>query len=577
MADPVPGPADPTGPGRPADPAGPARLDVQALTKTFGSARVLTDVGLTIRPGEVHGLAGQNGSGKSTLIKIVTGLYTPDPGAQFEVDGEPVRLPVRWPEVHAAGISVVHQDLGLLDQLTVAENICIGGYPTTRLGRIDRHRRDDLAARTLDRLGVPLAPGQLVGTLTAAQRAEVAIARAMRDHTPGSGLIILDESTRALSGADLDHIHQVLRRIAADGSAALMVSHSLPELIAVADRITVLRDGRVVGAGLPTAGLTEPDLARRMLGSTVEAVAPRENRPLAPATPSTVTPSTATPSTVTPSTVTPSTATPLAASATSIPPDTSVARTSPNAAVTVTGLTGPKLAEVSFTVAPGEILGVTGLPGSGYEQLPYLLTGAQPATGGQLVTRSGKVALNRGSVAACLRAGVVLVPERRDRDGLAFELNVRDNISLPKLTRLGRPWFVARRWQQDDAAAAVKTFGIRPSTPSILVKQLSGGNQQKVLLAKWLTVGPDLLVLHEPTQAVDIGARTDILHALQRAANTGVAVLLVSSEPEDLVATCDRILVYGHQVGLRPAQAATPEQLIEEIYATNEATAGSGI
>ena len=539
--------------------AGPARLSVRALTKTFGSARVLTDVELTVRPGEVHGLAGQNGSGKSTLIKIVTGLYTPDPGAEFEVDGEPVRLPVRWPEVHAAGISVVHQDLGLLDQLTVAENICIGGFPTTRLGRISRVRRDELAARTLDRLGVPLTPGRLVGTLTAAQRAEVAIARAMRDHTPGSGLIILDESTRALSGADLVHIHQLLRRIAADGSSALMVSHSLPELIAVTDRVTVLRDGQVVGAGLPTPGLSEPELARRMLGSTVEAVAPRENRSLAPATSSAATTSTSSATSITPATRA-----------------TSDIKTSPNAAVTVTGLTGPKLAEVSFTVAPGEILGITGLPGSGYEQLPYLVTGAQAATGGQLVTRTGKVALARGSVAACLRAGVVLVPERRDRDGLAFELNVRDNISLPKLTRNGRPWFVARRWQQDDADAAVKTLGIRPSNPSILVKQLSGGNQQKVLLAKWLTVGPDLLVLHEPTQAVDIGARTDILHALQRAANTGVAVLLVSSEPEDLIATCDRILVYGHQVGLRPAQAATPEQLIEEIYATNEATAGSG-
>src|ERR1700748_2741664 len=141
------------------DPPAPSRLAVRALTKTFGSARVLTDVELTVRPGEVHGLAGQNGSGKSTVIKIVTGLYTPDPGAECEVDGQPLRLPVRWPEAHAAGISVVHQDLGLLDQLTVAENICIGGYPTTRLGRIDRHRRDELAARTLDRLRGPAAPG----------------------------------------------------------------------------------------------------------------------------------------------------------------------------------------------------------------------------------------------------------------------------------------------------------------------------------------------------------------------------------------------------------------------------------
>ncbi|HEX4257589.1 MAG TPA: ATP-binding cassette domain-containing protein, partial [Streptosporangiaceae bacterium] len=304
----------------------------------------------------------------------------------------------------------------------------------------------------------------------------------------------------------------------------------------------VLRAGRVVGAGLPAAGLSEADLARRMLGSTVEAVAPRE---------STVITSSASSTPVTPESEAP--------------------------AVSVTALTGPRLTAVSFSLAPGEILGVTGLPGSGYEQIPYLVTGAQPATGGQLVTRDGKVALTRGSVAACLRAGVVLVPERRDRDGLAFELNVRDNISLPQLTRRGRPWFVARRWQRDDADAAVRTLDIRPSSPSILVKQLSGGNQQKVLLAKWLNAGPALLVLHEPTQAVDIGARTDILHALQRAADTGVAVLLVSSEPEDLVATCDRILVYGHQVGLRPAEAGTPEQLIEEIYATNEATAGSGI
>src|SRR6202012_5237220 len=194
-------------------------------------------------------------------------------------------------------------------------------------------------------------------------------------------------------------------------------------------------------------------------------------------------------------------------------------------------------------------------------------------TGGRLATRDGQVALARGSVAACLRAGGVLVPERRDRDGLAFELTMRANIRLPKLPRRGRPWFVARRWQQDDADTAVKTLDIRPGNPSILVKQLSGGNQQKVLLAKWLNAGPALLVLHEPTQAVDIGARTDILHALQRAADTGVAVLLVSSEPEDLVATCDRILVYGHQGWMRPARVTTPEQLIEEIYATTDATA----
>jgi ribose transport system ATP-binding protein len=507
----------------------PARLTVNALSKTFGSARVLTDVELTAAPGEVHGLAGQNGSGKSTLIKILTGLYTPDPGASYEVDGRAMRLPVRWPEVHAAGISVVHQDLGLLDQLTVAENICVGGFPTSRLGRIDGARRDALAAATLDRLGVALATDRIVATLTAAERAEVAIARAMRDQSKGAGLIILDESTRALSGADLDRVHRLLRRIAADGGAALMISHSLPELIAVTDRITILRDGRLAAAGEPTSELNEQEIARLMVGSAVGAVTPRP--------------------------------------APSAPPG--------EPAATVTGLRGAHLAPVSFTVAPGEVLGITGLPGSGYEDLPYLLTGARKATAGELRTGAGTVRLARASVAACLQAGVVLVPERRDRDGLAFELTVADNISLPMLRGRGRPWFVARRWQQADAEASARTLDIRPRTPSILVKELSGGNQQKVLLAKWINTGPTLLVLHEPTQAVDIGARTDILRRLQRVADSGVAVLLVSSEPEDLVATCDRILVYGREVGLREATVTTTDELIEMIYVTNAATAGS--
>jgi ribose transport system ATP-binding protein len=507
----------------------PARLTVNALSKTFGSARVLTDVELSVLPGEVHGLAGQNGSGKSTLIKILTGLYTPDPGASYEVDGRAMRLPVRWPEVHAAGISVVHQDLGLLDQLTVAENICVGGFPTSRLGRIDGTRRDALAARTLDRLGVTLAPDALVATLTAAERAEVAIARAMRDQSKGTGLIILDESTRALSGADLDRVHQLLRRIAADGGSALMISHNLPELIAVTDRITILRDGRLAAAGEPTAELNEQEIARLMVGSSVAAVTPRPATPAPPGEP----------------------------------------------AVTVTGVRGAHLHEVSFSVAKGEVLGITGLPGSGYEDLPYLLTGARKATGGELRTNAGTVRLSRAGVAACLRAGVVLVPERRDRDGLAFELTVADNISLPMLRGRGRPWFVARRWQQADAEASARTLDIKPRTPSILVKELSGGNQQKVLLAKWINTGPALLVLHEPTQAVDIGARTDILRQLQRVADSGVSVLLVSSEPEDLVATCDRILVYGREVGLREAKVTTTDELIEMIYVTNAATAGS--
>ena len=507
------------------------RLTVHGLNKTFGSARVLTDVEFSVRAGEIHGLAGQNGSGKSTLIKILTGLYTPDRGGEYEVDGRPMRLPARWPEVHRAGVSVVHQDLGLLDHLTIAENVCVGGFPTTGVLRhIDRARRDELTRRTLARLGLEFDPSTLVDTLDAAERAEVAIARAMRDHTTGRGVVILDESTRALGGADLTRIHRLLRRIAADGGAVVLVSHNLVELMAVSDRITILRDGRVVGNGVSTTQLSEHEIARLMLGSTISALSPRSGQSQA---------------------------------------------VRPEPVISVSGLASKRIVDVNFSLSRGEVLGITGLPGSGYEDIPYLVTGAHRASGGQLWTSNRTMDLSRATVASCIRAGVVLVPERRDRDGLAFELSVRDNIALPLLRRRGGRWFLGRRWQQDAAEDAGQALDIQPRLPSMLVKELSGGNQQKVLVAKWLGAGPTLLVLHEPTQAVDVGARRDILASLHRASDSGVAVLLVSSEPEDLVAACDRILIYSNDQGLHATEADTPEALIDQIYTVPEATAWS--
>ncbi|MCX4903841.1 sugar ABC transporter ATP-binding protein [Streptomyces sp. NBC_00878] len=504
-----------------------ARLEIHSLSKTFRTVRVLDDVNLSVRPGEVHGLAGQNGSGKSTLIKILTGVYSPDPGAQYHVDGRPVRLPVRWREVRAAGVGVVHQDLGLLDQLTVAENVCVGGFPT-RLGRIDRIERDRLTARTLARLGIELEPATVVGTLSAPERAEIAIARAMRDHAAGAGLIILDESTRALSGDDLTRIHQMLRRIASQGSAALLISHSLSELVAVCDRLTILRDGKVTGDGLNTSHLSEHGIARRMLGSAPVAGPSR-------------------------------------------PPAREPAG---RPTVHVRGVRGKRVEGVDFDVHDGEILGITGLPGNGYEELPYLLAGAQRAIAGKVVTPQGLADLRHANVIGCLRAGIVLVPERRDRDGLAFDLNLRDNISLPLLKARGRPWFVARTWQRQAAEKAIDTLGIRPNAPTMTIKHLSGGNQQKVLLAKWLATAPAALVLHEPTQAVDVGARQDILRALRRAAESGMAVVLVSSEPEILVEACDRVLIYRSGGGTVVADCSSADVLIEQIYAAAEKSIG---
>ena len=506
------------------------RLEARHVSKTFGSTKVLDDVDLEVAPGEIHALVGQNGSGKSTLVKILTGYHAPDAGASLALDGQLVQLPVQWREAADLGISVVHQDLGLLDQLTVSDNIGVGGYHHSKvLRRIDWHRQSDIAAGVLARLEVDVDPSTPVALLGAARRAEVAIARALRDHRPGAGLIVLDEATRALPREELDKFHALLRRVVGEGTSVLMVSHNLDEVLALADRVTVLRDGKVAGAAVPTGTLTSQEMARLMLGKTVGALAPRgvdlTGRPV-------------------------------------------VAR--------VTGLSGDGVHDVELEVREGEILGLTGLPGSGFEAVPYLLTGARRARSGRLTTRVADLDLAGADVAGCMAAGVSLVPERRDRDGIALELAISDNIALPSLRSRGRSWFVGRRWQRRQAHDLIERLSIRARSVDTLVKELSGGNQQKVLFAKWLSVAPSLLVLHEATQAVDVGARQDILAAIQGVADSGVGVLYVSGEPTDLAEVCDRILVHRPGLPFLELRGATPDVVLDAVYATPTTAAPGG-
>ncbi len=496
------------------------RLDAHGASKTFGPTTVLQDAHLVVQPGEIHSLVGQNGSGKSTLVKILTGYHAPDAGMTLAVDGRPLALPVQWRAAQAAGVSVVHQDMGLLDHLTVSENIGIGGFVRSRLtGRIDWRRQDEVSAQVLARLDIPVHPRAMVGDLAPAHRAGVAIARALRATVPGEGVMILDEATRALPRDDLARVHDLLARVVASGTSVLMVSHNLEEVLTISHRVTVLRDGRVAGAGLPTAELAESDLARLMLGKTVDAVVRVPSTQELPAGP----------------------------------------------AAEIAGLVVDGR-PVSITVGRGEVVGLTGLPGTGFERVPYLLAGAVRAEGGTVTTPTRQVDLTRAEVADTLAAGIALVPERRVRDGLAVDLNVRDNLSLPNLRRRGRPWLVRRGWQSELTGHAVRRLGIKARSGEDLVKELSGGNQQKVLFAKWLATDPDLLVLHEPTQAVDVGARADLLRAVGDAAAAGRGVLLVSTEPTDLAEICDRVLVL--HPGLEPRELRTddPDVLLEAIY-----------
>ena len=511
----VPGTADPA-------PVG-ARLEVRQVSKTFGRHRALSGVGLAVAPGEIHGLIGQNGSGKSTLAKVLTGYHSPDPGGRVLVDDTPLRLPVRPREAQARGVAVVHQSLGLVDDLTVVENLRVGRFRANRLTRAIRwtdERRD--AAEVLERLGHPVPLDARVGELSEEDRATVAIARALQDATPGRGVIVFDESTRSLSRASLEHFYDMLQDVVATGTAVLLISHHMDEVLEATDRVTVLRDGVVVEQGLRTAGLTENDLVRAVMGRSLESV-PRRTPASGP--------------------------------------------TAADGGVTVRGLGGDLVDGLDLDLRPGEVVGVTGLAGSGHDELPYLLTGARPAHAGTLQVGTDQHDLTRWTTGAAIAAGVALVPEGREHAGLALELTVADNVLLPRRGSRAGVLPVDRAAETAVVTEWVGRLDVRPPDPAQVVGKLSGGNQQKVLLAKWLATGPRLLVLHEPTQAVDVGARQTITDAVHRAAADGCAVLVAGTDETELSLLCDRVLVFrsGRPVA-ELTGGFTPDDVVEAIF-----------
>ncbi|MFI6620550.1 sugar ABC transporter ATP-binding protein [Streptomyces sp. NPDC050528] len=475
------------------------RLEVAELSKAFGSTRALRGVHLRIAPGELHGLVGQNGCGKSTLVKILTGVYAPDPGASIAVDGQRLALPVHPMRQREAGVSVVHQNSGLVDDLTVWENVRLGHYRAGRLSRrINRREEQRATERVLARLDRPLEVGRQVGQLSAEDRAVVAIARAVQDHRPGGGLIVFDESTRALGRSARARFFELVRSLVDEGTSVLLISHQLEEVVEATDRVTVLRDGAVVEAGLPTSEVDEVSLTRMMLGRHL----------------------------VTHGRVGSQVKDEVVASA--------------------RGLAVGPVAGLDLDIRRGEILGLTGLIGSGFVEAAEALAGARPADAGTLSVQGRDLALDRrrGCTEEFVDAGVAFVPERRLEAGVAGELSVADNLTLPRMRGRGGRLRTGSAWQAEETAAMIAKLDIRPPHPQAPVHTLSGGNQQKVLLGKWLAGTPNLLVLHEPTQAVDVGARHDIIDAIREAARDGCGIVLASIDPVDLAVLCDRVLVF---------------------------------
>jgi ribose transport system ATP-binding protein len=535
---------------RPVPSAGPQarpRLTVTGLSKTFGLSRVLDQVSLSIMPGEIHALVGHNGSGKSTLVKVLAGFHAPDPGCSLTLDGAPLHVPARAADLAAGGITFVHQDLGLVDSLSVAENCRVGYFTARRWSRrIDWKAEHERVRSVLARLDSDLDPRALVGSLPAAGRTTVAIARAVAEQVPGRGVIVLDEATRTLPRPAQEHLYRLVEGIADGGGSVVLITHRVGEVLRLASRVSVLREGRLIASGQPTTSFDLVGLGQLLAGRRdAEAPGPPSPHPAAAASPAPGLPAEFRPA---------------------------CADGTPGPGVRVEGLAGRALAGISFEVSPGEILGVTGLIGSGADELPALLTGARRAAAGLLTVRAGTIDLSRPALRRCLDAGVVLVPEQRDADGLALALSVRENLALPLVRRRSRPWKVRGGWEDELVRRCAGDLDIRTAAgPDRVgqhqVGQLSGGNRQKILFGKWLATGPRLLVLHEPTQGVDVGARAQLLALIRQAAAAGIAVVLASNEAEDLAAVCDRVLVLrdGRISAERPGPCAA-EEIIQLTY-----------
>ncbi|HWV88030.1 MAG TPA: sugar ABC transporter ATP-binding protein [Capillimicrobium sp.] len=476
-------------------------ISLRHLSKRFGGAAALDDVALTIEHGEVHGLLGENGSGKSTLIKVLAGYHVPEPGAELEVNGQPVRLPLAPNRFRELGLAFVHQDLGLIGDLTVLENLRVGDLSSSRSLHIRWSRERRAARETFARYGFDLDPSALVNELPETDRALLAIVRAVEEMRAAlahdqRGLLVLDEPTVFLPREGVQRLFSLVRDVVARDASVLFVSHDLDEVREITDRVTVLRDGRV-HATVATREATEAQLVEMIIGRSLAAhhhTAPE--RPAGEVT------------------------------------------------LAVRNLGGRTVHDVDFEAHRGEILGLTGIIGSGFDEVPYLLFGARPCQVGELQVGGRSHPLPLMTPRAALKARMALIPADRQVDGSVGTLSVTDNAMLQVLDRY-RPAALRLRRLRADTHDLLERFDVRPRDPQADYESLSGGNQQKVLLAKWLQTRPEVLLLHEPTQGVDIGAREQIFNLLRSEADRGTTIVVASSDHEQLAALCDRVLVFG--------------------------------
>jgi ribose transport system ATP-binding protein len=484
------------------------RLNLRNVSKQFGGSKVLNDVSLTIMPSEVHGLLGENGSGKSTLVKILAGYYQPESG-ELVYDGSSRQLPLTPEQIRDMGLRFVHQDLGLIDSLTVTENFFINQLATERGAFISWRQRRLVVTKALQDYGLQIRCRDKVAVLSPFEKGMLAIVRAVESlrasGTQAHGVLVLDEAMAFLADAEREQLIELMGSLTKTGTAIVLVTHDLDDAISVCDRVTVLRDGIAV-ATVETANTSRDGLIEFIVGK--EAFGDLgEGHDYAK--------------------------------------ESHQAETTSGADVKLSNVAGEGILPLSMTLGRGEIVGVTGLAGQLFGRIPYLLYGASRHTKGELTIGARTYSLDRLSPAKALAAGICLVPGDRQRDGGVESLTVGENVTLPALHEAFSGFILRKRELATKAAKLLQRYDVRPPRPQQLLGSLSGGNQQKAILGKWLETKPELMLLDEPTVGVDVGSRARIFAEIRHLAAAGTSVLCASSDYAELAELCDRVLVFS--------------------------------
>jgi rhamnose transport system ATP-binding protein len=498
-------------------------IRIEHIHKSFGGVHALDDVEIAVYAGEVHALLGENGAGKSTLIKTITGVYQPDSG-EIYLYGEPVRFSGPR-EAQQQGIGAIYQEPSLFPDLDIAENIVAGRQPT-RAGRVDWRAMYREADELLGQLGVDLNPHTKARNLSVAQQQTVEIARAL---SLNAQLLIMDEPTSSLTLTEVEELFRIVRQLREAGTAVIFISHRLEELFEVADRVTILRDGHYVGTR-EMSGVQTDALIQMMVGRHVDDLFPKQEAPPG------------------------------------------------ELRLEVNNLTAPgKFEDVSFELRAGEILGLAGLIGAGRTDVARALFGIQPVQSGSIHIDGQSVIISNPKQAMDL--GLGFVPEDRQHHGLVLPMSIATNITLPILPRFVNFGWLRDRQAKKVAANAARRLEVKGSGIDQKAKELSGGNQQKVVLAKWLETSPRILILDEPTRGIDVGTKAAVHQLMSDLANEGVAILMISSELPEILGMSDRILVMreGRITGEFMRAEATQEKIMTAAVAASRTSVTTGV